>query len=487
MRFFRRSLTGLFIFALTLGLLAMAANTLRSAYITRSAQNTPARPPAERVFSANLTLATPAPFTPVITAYGETLARRSLELRSPRPGTVLSLGQGIGDGAAVTAGQLILTLDPADATTTRDLARSDLARAEGEVRDAAAALTLATADVAAAQTQADLRATALARQRDLEQRRASTTAAVETAALAASAADQAVLSRRAALQQATARVDQATTALTRQKITLNETERALRDTKLFAAFTGVLSDFTTVPGRILATNERVADLIDPTALEVSFRLSTAQFSRLLDANGTLSPAPLTASLDVSGADITATGQIDRAGAAVGAGQTGRLLYATLTAAPGFRPGDFVTIRISEPTLPRAIALPATALGADNTVLALTDDDRLQSIPVQLLRRSGDDVLLAPDGIANREIVRERSPLLGAGIKINPIRSTDTAPTNPDQAALITLTPERRAALIAYVTANTRMPDDAKTRILAQLAADQVPARVIERLESRMGG
>jgi hypothetical protein len=63
------------------------------------------------------------------------------------------------------------------------------------------------------------------------------------------------------------------------------------------------------------------------------------------------------------------------------------------------------------------------LGADNTVLALTDDDRLQSVPVQLLRRSGDQILLAPDGIENREVVRERSPLLGAGIKINPIRST----------------------------------------------------------------
>jgi multidrug efflux pump subunit AcrA (membrane-fusion protein) len=423
MRFFRRSLTGLLIFALTLGLLALTAHTLRSAYTTRNAQNTPARPPAERVFSANVTLATPAPFTPVITAYGETLASRSLELRSPRPGTVQTLGPGIGDGAAVTAGQLILTLDPADATTARDLARSDLARAQGEVRDAKSALTLAAADVAAAQTQADLRATALARQRDLEQRRASTTAAVETAALAASAADQSVLSRRAALQQATARVDQATTALDRQKITLNDADRALRDTQLFAAFSGVLSDFTPVPGRILGTNERVADLIDPTALEVSFRLSTAQFSRLLGENGSLTPAALTASLDVSGANITATGQIDRSSPAVGAGQTGRLLYATLNAAPGLRPGDFVTIRIFEPTLPRAIALPATALGADNTVLALTDDDRLQSVPVQLLRRSGDQILLAPDGIENREVVRERSPLLGAGIKINPIRST----------------------------------------------------------------
>jgi hypothetical protein len=52
---------------------------------------------------------------------------------------------------------------------------------------------------------------------------------------------------------------------------------------------------------------------------------------------------------------------------------------------------------------------------------------------------------------------------------------------------VALTPERRAALIAFVEGNDRMPAEAKTRILAQLAEDQVPTRVIERLESRMGG
>ena len=32
-----------------------------------------------------------------------------------------------------------------------------------------------------------------------------------------------------------------------------------------------------------------------------------------------------------------------------------------------------------------------------------------------------------------------------------------------------------------------MPDEAKQRILAQLAQERVPAQVVERLEARMGG
>jgi len=486
MRFFRRSLFGLLLVAATLGLLAMAGQTLRTAFEARTADSRPAVAARERVFSANVILAEVGPFAPTLTAFGEVRSRRTLELRAPRPGTVIALGDGVEDGASVVQGQLLLRLDPADATAARDLALSDMERAGLERDDAVRAVSLARDDVAAAQAQAALRAGALARQRDLEARKVGSAAAVETAALAASLADQAILSRRSALANAESRVGQANSALSRQNITLAEAERALRETQLFAGFAGVLSGFTVVPGRILGSNERLGDLIDPVALEVAFRISTAQFARLLDDNGALIPAEISVALEVSGAELVAKGQLSRAGAAVGEGQTGRLIYATLTAAPGFRPGDFVTARVAEPGMLAVIALPATAYGADGTVLALGAEDRLESLPAQLLRRQGDMVILSPRGIAGREVVRELSPLLGAGIKIKPIRpaGADTAPPPPE---FVALTPERRAALIAFVEGNDRMPAEAKTRILAQLAEDQVPTRVIERLESRMGG
>ena len=46
---------------------------------------------------------------------------------------------------------------------------------------------------------------------------------------------------------------------------------------------------------------------------------------------------------------------------------------------------------------------------------------------------------------------------------------------------------RRARLIAFVEASERMPPEAKERVLAQLRGAKVPARVVARLESRMGG
>jgi hypothetical protein len=50
-----------------------------------------------------------------------------------------------------------------------------------------------------------------------------------------------------------------------------------------------------------------------------------------------------------------------------------------------------------------------------------------------------------------------------------------------------LSPERRARLIAAIEGNGYIPDDAKERIVKQLKMEKVPAKVVERIESRMGG
>jgi hypothetical protein len=49
--------------------------------------------------------------------------------------------------------------------------------------------------------------------------------------------------------------------------------------------------------------------------------------------------------------------------------------------------------------------------------------------------------------------------------------------------MVELDPARRAALVARIEANTMMPDAVRTRILAQLEQERVPAQLLERLES----
>ena len=62
--------------------------------------------------------------------------------------------------------------------------------------------------------------------------------------------------------------------------------RHLNDTVMRAEFAGVLSGVSLVQGGLISANERVGQLIDPSALEVAFRVSTQQYARLLNEDGT---------------------------------------------------------------------------------------------------------------------------------------------------------------------------------------------------------
>ncbi len=482
MRFLRQSLVGVFLASLTLALLFVAVQMITGAVQDVIARDT-AKPPArERVFTVSVRTAELQTVTPYLEAFGEVQSRRRLELRAALGGRVISLADDFEDGGTVTAGEVLVELDPADTQSALDRAKSDLLDAQFEERDAERSLLLAQDELKSAEAQAELRERALQRQRDLESRGVGATASVEEAELSATSAQQSVLARRIALAQAESRVDQATTLLARARIALEAAERDLDDMTIRAGFGGTLTDVTLVEGRLVAANEKLAELVDPDALEVAFRVSTAQFVRLLDEDGTLLNAPVTVSLEVTGADLTATGRISRDSGSAGEGQTGRLIFARLDSASGFKPGDFVTVTVQEQAVDAVVRLPSSVLDAAGTVLVLGADDRLETLPVQLVRRQGDEVLLRGDSLEGREVVIGRTPLLGSGVRVRPLRVEESA-----DADMVELTDTQRAQLVAQVEASEGMPQDVKTRMLGQLEAAQVPASLVRRIENRAGG
>ena len=493
MHFLRRALTGLFLTALSVGLLALAGGIFMNAVEERMSREAGARPASERVLAVSTVAVSPETLTPIMSVFGEVQSRRTLQVRASAAGRVVELAPSFEDGAEVTAGALLARIDPTDAQAALDVAQTDLDEAEAALRDAERSLDLARDELAAARAQAELRGRALDRQRDLSGRGVGTAAAVEDAELALSAADQAVLTRRIAEANAESRVDQARNALARSRIALEEAERSLADTEIRAAFSGTLAEVTLTEGGLVTQNEQIATLIDATALEVAFRVSTAQYARLLDEDGSILSAPVRVTLDVLGLDLEGRGTVSRVGADVGEGQTGRRLFARLESHAGFRPGDFVSVRIEEPPLDDVALLPATAVDSEGTVLIIGADERLERVSAPVLRRQGDDVIVPAASIAGARVVTERSPLLGPGIKVRDLSAERDTP--PAQAAgmesasakMVALTPERRAALIAAVEANGGLPETAKARILAQLEQDAVPQHMVDRIEARMGG
>jgi len=484
MRFLRRSLIGLFLLALTVGLLAMAASAFYSGLQDKWAQESKPKPKRERKFTVKVQTAQATNVVPVLMAFGEIRSQRTLDIRAATAGTIVMLIKDFVEGGTVNSGDLLVEIDPRNAQSALERANGDMTEASDELSQATRALTLAKDEVLAAKAQADLRTQSLMRGKDLKRRGVGTDTAVEAAALAESAANQAVLARRQALQAADARLTRAKTRLTRQEVNLADAKRNLDDTKIYAGFGGTLSNVMAVQGGLAAKNERLAQLIDAKQLEVSFRLSTNQYAHLLGRDGVLGNADVQISMDIFGVDMQAKGKISRESAAVGEGLTGRLLFAALETPKGFKPGDFVTVRINEPELENVVTLPASALDAAGTVLLIGADNRLEQQQVKLLREQGNDVIVSASGISGREVVLSRSPLLGPGIKVTAIRQGQAPKAEPE---MLQLSQSRRAKLVAFIQDSKKMPEDVKARILAKLADDLVPANMVKRIEDQIGG
>ena len=486
MRFFRKGLIGLMLIALSVGLLAYAGHIIGSAIEERASKGQKPSQKRERVFTVNVVKAEPKSIAPVLKAFGEVQSRRMLDLRMASGGQVIDLSENFVNGGQIKSGELLVQLSKSDAQSALLRAEADVTDALDEVDEAERALALMQDELSAAEEQKVLRAKALARQVDLQSRDVGTAAAVETAELAASSAIQALLAKRSSFDQVKSRGSQAATRLIRAKLARDDARRKLEDTALYAEFDGVLSDVTLVKGGLVTANERLGRLIDPSALEVSFRISTDQYARFLNDEGDLIKSPVSVSMEGLGENLTADADLIRDSGAVGESQSGRMLFATIKTARGFMPGDFVSLSVTEPLQNYVVKLPASAINANSEVLVVTSDDRLETLQVKLVRRQGNEILVRSRDLTNREVVAEQTPVLGAGVKVKPVRS-GAAGGAIEEIEMVELTDERRAKLMAFIEGNGYIPPDAKKRILGQLKKEKVPANVVERIESRIGG
>lgn len=497
MRFLMRGLVGLALMAIMIGFAGFGAYRFYGAMsVEETARQRPAR---ERSYTVNVAELTPQSIAPVTTAYGQIESWRTLQLRASSEGRLVDVASKFRDGAAVAEGELLLRIDPANAEFQYLDAEAALADAEAQKTEAEEAVVVAEQELVAAQRQLSLRRQALERQLQLKDKGYSTAVQVEGEELAVASLEQALNNRLQSVITARKRIERMDLSVQRAQLALEDAERVLDETTLTAPFYGYLAEVDATLGRRVSPSETLALLIDPSALEVRFALSTAEFSRLLDASGKLIKAPVTVTLQLGGRSVEVPGRIDRAAAIVSEGEAGRTLFATLEIETGtvLRPGDFVKVEVEEPELSEIAIVPAAAVTENGRLLIVAEGDRIDEITARVLRRVGNDVLLA-DVPFGTDYIRERLPQLGKGLKITPRRSDgagdeEAAPQTaraPDAVAgpasdLVALEPERRAALIEQLN-SSNMPENRKARLLALLNEPMVPKELIERLEQRQG-
>lgn len=482
MRFITRSLMGLFLVTLTLALLALAGNSIFSAYKNKTAGGFGNRQARERVFTVEVAQITLGEQIPEIITFGEVISGRTLELRAAASGELVQISPNFREGGVVKKGEILFQTDPANARSKLAISKNELAEANADLIDARNSLLLAKDEVKAAENQLALRTRSMKRQEDLRNRGVGTDITLEIAELATSAAEQSLLAKRLSLANAQAKIARAETLLGRRQINVDEAKRILDDTTVLAEFDGVLSGVSAVLGRLVNANEKLGSVIDPTALEVAFRVSSDQYRSLTATPNGLQQAEVRVSVDA--ATTAFFGQIDRVSAAVGAGKTGRELFAKVknAAALGIQPGDFVTVELREPPLENVAKIPASAASTSGDILLVGEENRLEAAKVEILRKTGDDLIVRADGLAGRQLVLARAPQLGTGIRVEP-----RSPGAPKIVAeeLVKLTPERRDRLIAALSENKRLPESIRDRLIKRIETGEVPKPMLDRIESRM--
>lgn len=492
MKFLGRSIIAIFLLSITVILLILAAGQIMSALKDAQSSDRPSRPQRERVYAASVDTLQVQSITPEIVVFGRVESWRSTELRAVVSGELVSVSPDFRDGRTVREGQIVFQIDPSKSSSALSLAETEEREAQAELTDAMAAIELAREEVEIAQTQLEIRSQSLQRQEDLKLRGVGTDSEIENAALALSSSEQALVNQKQALAQADIRVARAEIALDRREISVAEAERLLSETKVIAPFDGVISDVTGILGKMVSANEKLGDLIDPSALEVAFRVSNAQFSRIVDATGNLKPLPINVRFDLDDLPFAISATIDRSSAEVGDGQTGRLIYARLHGPELsiLRPGDFLTVVIQEDVIENTTIVPATAINDKSQLMLVGENDRLETYDAEVVRRLGEIVILANAPIG-RTFVTELTPQIGQGIQIRPLRAENApesvqTPAVDSGAEMIVLSPDRKEKLLAFVEGNTRMPEEAKARIIAQINGPEISKEAVERLESRMG-
>ncbi len=356
---------------------------------------------------------------PSISAYGEVVAQRDVELRALVAGPVVAVGENFVNGGTVRADDLLVEIDPFEYRAAVTEAEAALAEAQAQLAETKAELGAEQSGLAEDRTQLELAERELARREALLAKGTAAQKTVDDALVRRSerARAMAATERRAAgLRARLARQD---AVIARSRVALERAERDLENTRLIAPFDGYLTGVSAALGKRLGVNDRVVRLLDQARLDIRIQLSDGDYGRLVSSPAGLRGRPVDVTWRAGERNFPFRAVIQRADGEVDAASGGVRVYARIEDAGArvpLRPGAFVEVRIPDRVYRAAARLPETALVGGDTVYAVVEG-RLEPRPVALLARVGNDVVVS-GGIADGErVATTRFPEIGPGVKV----------------------------------------------------------------------
>lgn len=376
-------------------------------------------PVSERVWTVAAVPAARVDVRPEMRLFGEIVAGREVELRPLVEGRIVEVGANFVEGGVVRAGDLIVAIDAFDYRAAVDEFEARIAEARGRLAEISAQLAAAGELLEHDNEQLELSRRNLKRRETLRGTPAASEKLLDDARMEVSKYKQQVISRQETIDRLSAVARQQEAVANRWEVALRRARRDLEQTRLTAPFDGFLVDTDAAIGKRVARGDPLARLIDAGRLEARFHASDAQFARLLAAGGYRDrPARVVWRIGDRTFDFEAT--IERVESRFNAESGGVDLFARIVNSGvegALRSGAFVEVRVPDRVYRDVVRLPESALHEDGTVFVVVDG-RLVSRRVEIVVRSGGDVLVRGGLGTGDQVVTTRFPEIGPGIQVS---------------------------------------------------------------------
>lgn len=374
----------------------------------------------EKVWPVDAIAAIPTSQTPILQLYGKTVSSRQVELRALVSGKIIEVSNELKEGALVKKGDLLLKIDDFDYKGALQEARAYLAEAIAREAELKAGVTLDQENLKFTKAQLALAEKDFDRVDDLSKRGTVTKKLADDRKLIVSQRAQAVATSTINLDLQKARQNQQAAVVERLKWKVDQAERRLKETSLFAPFDAYVNSVSTEIGRTMNANDSVATLIDQNKVDVRFTLTDAQYGRIISHEKTLTGREVKIKWKVGETPIEYDAVIVRTGAKI-ASQTGGVeIYAEVknpTKPIPLRSGAFVELQLNDRGYQNVYRLPQAALYDGNQIF-IVKDDRLKPVTISVVGAAGSDTLVKSEALKpDDQILTTRLTLAGEGVKV----------------------------------------------------------------------
>lgn len=332
---------------------------------------------------------------PTILVYGEVKTARNVDLRPLVSGEIVAVNPSLSAGARIEAGDLLIEVDRFDYEGAVLEAKANLVQAQASLREIDARLTSERAQLDSTKEQLALAKTDLERARLLVSSGTLTSKQLDDRVLIVSQREQSVSQRENNIVITEAQREQQVANISRLEWKLREVERQLEQTKLYAPFSGIVSNSDAEPGRSVSANDVVASIYDDQALEAAFTLTNAQYGRMSADSDPLIGRKIEVIWTIGAFDYSYTGTIDRIGATVAADRGGVEVVARIDPADHsvqLRPGAFVEIIVPDRLYANAIKVPETSI-YDQSHIFIIEDGKMMRRDIDILAFDGSDAIV----------------------------------------------------------------------------------------------